>query len=100
MKLKLIPLADLTFDKRFYPRVNTDWVTITRYANAQKAGAKFPPITACKWNGKWVVIDGWHRGGVFLVEQREGKQLTFNDMRAVMMWLRRNNYKLKEVSIL
>ncbi len=41
--------------------MKADWLTAHQYAEAMKTGAKFPPIDVTKFNGKWIVIDGWHR---------------------------------------
>jgi len=59
--MKLIKISDLVLEEKFYPRMKADWLTAHQYAEAMRAGAKFPPIDVCNWKGKWIVVDGWHR---------------------------------------
>ena len=61
MQLKL---ADIVFDQKLYPRIETNWLTEVNYADAMKTGAKFPPIEVVALaGGKWACCDGWHRIG-------------------------------------
>jgi hypothetical protein len=61
MKIKL---ADIVFDQKLYPRIETNWLTEVNYADAMKTGAKFPPIEVVALaGGKWACCDGWHRIG-------------------------------------
>ena len=63
--LKLLKIEELVFEEEFYPRMQVDWMTVHRYAEAMKIGNEFPPITVCHWKGKWFVIDGWHRAQAY-----------------------------------
>ncbi len=58
---KLMKIADLEMDMRYYPRMKTDWFQNYIYSQAMKAGAKFPPIAVARFGGKNKVVDGWHR---------------------------------------
>ncbi len=58
MKVKI---EELEFDKELYPRLKIDWLTSYQYAQAMRAGAKFPPILVGIYKGKKYVVDGWHR---------------------------------------
>ena len=57
-----VKLSDLIYDKKLYPRVEVNWVTVVSYTDAMRAGEKFPPIEVLKQGDKWLVVDGWHRG--------------------------------------
>src|ERR1019366_5625892 len=57
-----VKLSDLIYDKKLYPRVEVNWVTVVSYTDAMRAGEKFPPIEVLKEGDKWLVVDGWHRG--------------------------------------
>lgn len=61
MKTKILKLEEVLFDKETYPRQNPDFVTVARYINAMKAGAKFPAITVALLNKKYYLVDGLHR---------------------------------------
>lgn len=60
-KMKLLAIKDVKFDKEVYPRVIVDWITSSRYFNALKSGAKFPPITVAQLDGIYILVDGAHR---------------------------------------
>lgn len=59
--VKLLSVKELMWDKNFYPRMQMDWLTAYKYADAMRAGAKFPPIVVIRRNGGYLLIDGWHR---------------------------------------
>ena len=61
MKTKIIQIEEAICDKEIYPRNLVDWMTTYRYAKAMKSGAKFPPITVALFEGKNLVVDGFHR---------------------------------------
>jgi hypothetical protein len=56
-----VKLSDLIFDKKLYPRVEVNWVTVVSYTDAMRAGEKFPHIEVVQQGDKWLVVDGWHR---------------------------------------
>ena len=58
---KIVKVDEIKLDKRLYPRDNTDYYTVSRYAEALKTGADFPPITVAEFEGKKIIIDGMHR---------------------------------------
>ena len=56
-------IDELVVDEDSYPRANTDWQVVLKYAQAMELGAKFPDIEIAIINGKKYVIDGVHRVG-------------------------------------
>ena len=64
MKLKLLPLKDVVWDREIYPRQNINLEALERYENAMENGAVFPPIVVAKLNGRYVIVDGVHRWAV------------------------------------
>lgn len=77
--MRLIPIAQIGYDQKFYPRANgrEDWLTVHRYkealvahpwkADARRTGA-FPPVVVVKADGyEWpyVLLDGLHRDRAF-----------------------------------
>lgn len=58
---KKLKISDIEFDKEVYPRTGVDFITVSRYYNALKSGAKFPPIVVAELDGKNVLLDGAHR---------------------------------------
>jgi hypothetical protein len=56
----VVEVASLLFDESLYPRQSVNEQTIADYAEAMRAGAKFPPIVADKKGRR--IVDGWHRG--------------------------------------
>lgn len=78
MTIKMIPLAEIGYDKKYYPRVNgePDWYTKNQYANALAADPKyeFPPVHVVKVTGKeykYMLLDGKHRCGAYDAADRE-----------------------------
>ena len=59
--LKLLKITQIVHDKSVYPRDQMDWMTAHKYAEAMRAGAKFPPILVTPFRKRFVVLDGWHR---------------------------------------
>lgn len=49
------------FDDELYPRKSVWWLTIYKYSEEMKSGSDFPPIDVGDYNGKNIVVDGWHR---------------------------------------
>jgi len=58
---RLLKIDEVEFDWELYPRMNVNWLTALKYADAMKTGADFPPIVIGMYRGKRYVIDGWHR---------------------------------------
>ena len=55
-----LPLKKLVCNNEFYPRNKPDWVTVHKYAQAMKSGARFPPIIITKYKDQYTVIDVCH----------------------------------------
>jgi hypothetical protein len=62
-KVTTIPLADIIRDRALQPRVGTNRLVVSRYAQAMREGAQFPPVRVyrIKGDGRLVLSDGWHR---------------------------------------
>ncbi|MBE3095376.1 MAG: ParB N-terminal domain-containing protein [Actinobacteria bacterium] len=58
---QIIKLSQLEFDKKIYPRYSLDKNLVMQYRYAIELGADFPPIVVGIYNGKKIVIDGYHR---------------------------------------
>lgn len=73
-RIGTIEIAKLVRDDELYPRTSTDWMTAYKYAEAMKLGAKFPAVIVGIFNGKYYLVDGWHR--VMAVEKTlKGKKI-------------------------
>lgn len=59
--IKNIKTSEVKFEAKFYPRDKPFWLNIHKYADCLKAGIKFPPITVAYREGKYILIDGFHR---------------------------------------
>jgi len=73
-------IRDLVFDWTFYPREEVDQATVENYARALEAGAHFPPIKVGLYQGKKIVVDGFHRVAArqrFLMESIDAQILPF-----------------------
>lgn len=60
-EIKTLKIKDVLIEEELYPRMQPDFVTIARYINALKSGAKFPAITVALLKGKYYLVDGRHR---------------------------------------
>lgn len=59
---RMIKIEKFVLSDEFYPRGHCDFRTVNTYAEAMKQGAEFPPVTAVsEGNGKYYLLDGWHR---------------------------------------
>ena len=65
---KNVPLEEIGFDPKFYPRVNgkEDWLTVHRYTDflLSDPAADFPPVVLVRVVGKsykYLMLDGKHR---------------------------------------
>lgn len=60
-KLRVLKIKEIERDPEFYPRERTSWIVSYKYSEAMKTGEKFPPIVVAEFDGKFVLVDGWHR---------------------------------------
>jgi len=58
---KLLKLDEVIIDEKLYPRMGANYFIVSRYYNAMKTGAKFPPIVVAKTARGYILIDGRHR---------------------------------------
>jgi len=58
---KVLGIDEISFDKNYYPRIATHWVTTLNYKSAMRTGIIFPPITVGRLGKKYYLIDGKHR---------------------------------------
>lgn len=56
-----LPIANIARDYNIHSRKGNDPDLVSRYAEAMKKGAKFPPVLAVSDNGKNWLVDGFHR---------------------------------------
>jgi len=61
MKPRPVSVNTLKVRQDIYPRSTVDWRTVLQYAEAMRAGAKFPPIIVAPIEGAMTVVDGVHR---------------------------------------
>jgi len=61
LKKKIFKIEELTFDSEIYPRMDIGWQTAYQYSQAMRVGDVFPPILIGLFEGKYYVVDGWHR---------------------------------------
>lgn len=59
IRIRKVNIDDLKRDFQFYPRESVDYPTVSRFMDAMRSGAKFPPMTVCENTGR--IIDGFHR---------------------------------------
>jgi hypothetical protein len=116
-------IANLTFDMRFYPRKQVDRQLVKTYAQALKAGSKFPSLKVGLFDGDEIVVDGFHRAESrillkidyadctflpFLSEAElfaeavwlnsgHGKNFTESELRANAKRLRRYKFEVKDI---
>ena len=65
MKTQIIKIDSIVRKQELYPRTQVSWYVAYKYSEAMKAGAKFPPITVAFLDGKYILVDGWHRINAF-----------------------------------
>ena len=58
---KLLGLTEVKISEKVYPRMNYDWMTSYKYAQAMKAGANFPAIVVAEFRNQFILVDGRHR---------------------------------------
>lgn len=78
--IQTVKMRDLVFDWSIYPRKAVDQATVENYARALESGADFPPIKIGLYQGKKIVVDGFHRVSArqrFLLDFIEAKFLPF-----------------------
>jgi hypothetical protein len=71
------PLAELLLDFDLFPRHGLDTYHVSRLAEAMEAGAKLPPIIACRQTRR--VIDGFHRARAYQRLGRTEVPVTWRD---------------------
>jgi len=59
--MKVLSLDQIQKDEELYPRTRTDWQTILRYADSLSSGSVFPPVLVAQKEGKYILLDGYHR---------------------------------------
>jgi hypothetical protein len=76
--MPMIPLEDVGFDPRYYPRANglEDWFTVNRYRDALLSddAKQFPSVVVVRVHDrpyKYLVLDGKHRLAAYLKSGRE-----------------------------
>ena len=62
---RLFTIAELETPENIYTRARGSpwWAHVHAYAEEMKAGAKFPPIMVGEYEGRLIVVDGYHRVG-------------------------------------
>jgi len=62
---RLFAIAELETPEDIYTRARGSpwWAHVHAYAEEMKAGAKFPPIMVGEYEGRLIVVDGYHRVG-------------------------------------
>jgi len=60
-KLKIVKVKSVITDEKYYPRDGWNFQTAYTYAQAMRAGAKFPPIVVAMIEDKYLLVDGKHR---------------------------------------
>ena len=60
-QMKTFPIAGLVMDPATQSRARLSDEVIAEYAEAMRAGATFPPVTAFGADGEAYLADGWHR---------------------------------------
>lgn len=124
MKTKIIPLGSIKFDEETYPRIHSDWVTVSRYTHALRAGADFPPITVSYLDKEFYLVDGYHWLGANKAVKNEhitaevlnlkdkkaiylesvkrnvnhGKQFSTQDVTGIMITLQRWNMSKEDIA--
>ena len=61
MDYQLVKRSEIVFDEDCYPRDQSMDIIGYTYYESMKAGVKFPPIVVAQFEGKFILVDGWHR---------------------------------------
>lgn len=56
-----ISISSIVRTEELQPRVKVDSGTVSRYAQAMRSGAEFPPVQVHRVKGVLYLVDGWHR---------------------------------------
>ena len=65
MSERLFTISELETPEDIYTRARGSpwWAHVHAYAEEMKAGAEFPPILVGEFEGRLIVVDGYHRVG-------------------------------------
>ena len=58
---KVMKVDDIVVEDSIYPRKSPDWITSYKYSQAMRAKVNFPPIVVARIDGKFLLVDGFHR---------------------------------------
>ena len=60
---KMVKISEIVLDVKIYPRENKEGnkYVILKYAEEMRVGDVFPPILLGLFEGKYYLVDGWHR---------------------------------------
>jgi len=60
---RLFKVSELELPEEIYTRARGSpwWANVHAYAEEMRAGAKFPPILVGEYEGRLIVVDGYHR---------------------------------------
>jgi len=58
---KILKISEIEMDEELYPRTKVSWMTSYTYSQAMLMGDIFPPVIVGRLEGKYYLIDGWHR---------------------------------------
>src|SRR6056297_1562398 len=56
-----IPLKDIKFNEKLYPRTHFDWKTVYDYQESMRTGEQFPPLVLAQYKKQLILVDGKHR---------------------------------------
>ena len=67
MSERLFTISELETPEDIYTRARGSpwWAHVHAYAEEMKAGAEFPPILVGEYEGRLIVVDGYHRVGAY-----------------------------------
>ncbi len=74
-------------EKKIYPRISTRLDKVQEYAEAMREGHEFAPIIVSKptSDGKYILIDGFHRHSAMLQINAEEKQNVYDEIEVEMV---------------
>lgn len=75
-------LSEITIDESIYPRERVDWITVYKYQEALKAGAKFPPLVVGRDVDRFVLLDGVLRYRAYENQEIEGSKVVISGVTA------------------
>lgn len=72
---KILPLSNIVFDEKLYPRHKYSWQTSYEYSQQMKGGAIFPPLVVASLNNHYILVDGKHRYEAYKSNKEENIQV-------------------------